>query len=1100
MSNGAFITNAGDHKFLDRLGRLVEHSEHLSFLSGFFYFSGTQSLYQSLLSNPTTSLRILVGLEADFTNGSIVEYAKGTSGRSSNAELNSYIRGLTSTFSSREFDSETFRQQVLFFLELLDSGRLEIRKTLEPNHAKLYLFELDKSQVGKRELFITGSSNLTRFGLQQQREFNVEIADYGFGQAASYFEECWDSSVPLTRQEDQRQKIRHALLSQTPLMELTPQEAFLAVIDAYLSTMGYFAETPSTIKEVIEKAGYVPYRYQIDAVGQARGIVDLFGGVVIADVVGLGKSVIGSALASALGKRGVLLAPPGLLGEPNGGSGWSKYLEEFGLRDWRRFSTGDLAGAATTISKLDDVEVVMIDEAHRFRNQDTEAYEALLKICKGKKVILITATPFNNSPSDMLSLLQLFIDPKKSGLTLDGNIKNTFDDYKSEFQKLSYIRANHISHDSAKRTKAIRHAETLFGTSENVLNNLGERSKYLARQIKTTISPVMIRRNRLDIENNPDYAEEVGQLPKLEDPMEWFFEMSTDQTAFYTNVISSIFIDPDDGGRFEGAVYRPQSFLNKTVAENQSDVQEQRQQNIYDFMRRLLVKRFESSFGAFRKSLENFKAYFETSLAFLEEHGKFPTNRDMMRKLESADDAGELESFLSGLALEREPVESDKIYDFSDEETRALFGAAIQRDIATFEHLIEELSRLKFVESDPKSARLLKEIRQLRTSDPGRKIVIFSEYRDTVDYFGEILQAEFPGRTLVVRGDLTKKTLKEIAHNFDASVDDSDNFDILVGTDRLSEGFNLNRAGIVINLDIPWNPVRVIQRVGRINRIGANLFESLMVVNFFPSEVGADLVRSREIAAEKMHLIHNALGEDSKIFDSDESPSPAELYSRINLNPNKLEEEGFLTKVLRRREALAIAIGVPAGLPFSVPPRVKASKPGRSNTLSVFVRTKALHISLVTEKNGQPKVEPVTFEEIFDLVEASSETEALKWDTPDFWKKYRLALSNLAPTSGNSIRSQNTTEAKALRNIEGLIQKPSTHEADGQLLRQVRGVIVESGRISEFTLKRIAKGKSPSGVLLDAHAAGIVDPPKDQDRVLVEPMIVLAIETVESTT
>jgi superfamily II DNA/RNA helicase len=115
----------------------------------------------------------------------------------------------------------------------------------------------------------------------------------------------------------------------------------------------------------------------------------------------------------------------------------------------------------------------------------------------------------------------------------------------------------------------------------------------------------------------------------------------------------------------------------------------------------------------------------------------------------------------------------------------------------------------------------------------------------------------------------------------------------------MSEGFNLNRAGCVINYDIPWNPVKVIQRLGRINRISKKVFDELQIVNFFPTEMGANLVKSREIAANKMFLIHSTLGEDSKIFDVDEEPQEAELFKRINVNPETLEAESFYTKVLR---------------------------------------------------------------------------------------------------------------------------------------------------------------------------------------------------------
>lgn len=121
-----------------------------------------------------------------------------------------------------------------------------------------------------------------------------------------------------------------------------------------------------------------------------------------------------------------------------------------------------------------------------------------------------------------------------------------------------------------------------------------------------------------------------------------------------------------------------------------------------------------------------------------------------------------------------------------------------------------------------------------------------------------------------------------VYEKFDASFEkQKDEYTILLTTDKLSEGVNLNRAGVVVNYDIPWNPVRVIQRVGRINRIGKKVYDNIYIVNFFPTEKGADIVRSREIAESKMFMIHNVLGEDSKIFSPDKEPQPSELYERL---------------------------------------------------------------------------------------------------------------------------------------------------------------------------------------------------------------------------
>ena len=130
----------------------------------------------------------------------------------------------------------------------------------------------------------------------------------------------------------------------------------------------------------MEDNGYTPYQYQLDAVGQALSIIENNNGVIIADVVGLGKTVVACAVAKEMKKRGIIICPPGLIGDRNKNSGWKKYTEEFSLQDWEVRSAGDLEKTLDFVNKYKDIEVVIVDEAHRFRNQDTMDYECLKNI------------------------------------------------------------------------------------------------------------------------------------------------------------------------------------------------------------------------------------------------------------------------------------------------------------------------------------------------------------------------------------------------------------------------------------------------------------------------------------------------------------------------------------------------------------------------------------------------------------------------------------------------------------------------------------------------------------------------------------------------
>jgi len=643
-------------------------------------------------------------------------------------------------------------------------------------------------------------------------------------------------------------------------------------------------------------------------------MIENYHGVIIADVVGLGKTIIACAIAKQLNKRGIVICPPGLVGDKNLNAGWKMYVEQFKLSDWEVRSLGDLENTRDFVKKLDDIEVVIVDEAHRFRNQDTRDYDLLKCICRNKIVILLTATPFNNRPGDILSLLSLFVLPKQSTITLDGNLVDQFRGFKGIFDRLGYIKKYWKSSDQDKRQKAQNHYKGLFGHDKIDLKEVERRSRYLAKQIRNVIEPVTIRRNRLDLEGNPFYKEEVKELSQCADPKEWFYKLTKEQSEFYDRIIEHYFGELDSngnhsGGRFKGAIYRPFEYKEGNIEklDEKGNRQFMQQRNLFDFMRRMLVKRFESSFGAFEQSIKNFKHITATAQAFICKTGEYILDRVLLERIFEADDdeiEKQLQEYEEKIKKGEYPKNHER-YKLKDFKERERFEKDIQSDLDLFDEILAELEKLDLVKQDPKTACLIEHLqeelaRKPAKGEPQRKIIVFSEYVDTVLYLKKALAKHFENNMLVVAGDLSNAKIAQIHKNFDASYHEQENrFDILLTSDKISEGFNLNRAGMVVNYDIPWNPVRVIQRVGRINRISKKVFNELYIVNFFPTERGAELVKSREIAANKMFLIHSALGEDVKIFDVDEEPTPAGLYRRVQQNPDEWEEESFYNKALR---------------------------------------------------------------------------------------------------------------------------------------------------------------------------------------------------------
>ena len=1068
-----FITNSGAENLKKRLTDLIINSEELKFLVGFFYFSGLKELYASLTKNPDVVLKVLVGLNVDKLNYQLIEYAdtEDQSGRLSNEEIyNKFFDSLKRSINTEKFDTREFYEQVKFFIELIRKDHLIIRKTIKPNHAKLYIFKLQSGQVGRNTLFITGSSNLTSLGLTTQEEFNVEISDYGFNDAQEYFDNLWEEAVKITENDVCKKNLLELLEKETLIKEITPFEAYALVLKIYLESFEK-KETGESLEKILKDNGYEVYQYQLDAIQQALTIIEKNNGVILADVVGLGKTIIACAIARELKKRGVIICPPGIMGDPRQkDAGWNMYKEQLGLHDWEVWSLGDLNKLQKQIrsGRLKDVEVVIVDEAHRFRNQDTKSYEYLKNICRNKQVILLTATPFNNRPADILSLLKLFITPKKSAITLENNLVDKFRTFKGIFDRLADIKKYHNSNDKSKQDKAYSYYKALFGEEfilPQALEKVKQRSKYLAKQIRDVIEPVTIRRNRLDLQNNPFYKNEVENLSKVVDPKEWFFELTKEQSVFYDTVIKKYFADPDEGGRFKGAIYRPFEYeteKEKIKEERLSDKENfefLQQRNLYDFMCRLLVKRFESSFGSFAQSLKNFKHITESVLGFIEKTGMYILDRELLERIYDK----ELEEIEACLKEYSEKItegvypKNHKIYKLSDFKYAKEFIEDIKSDLEMFDEILEVLDRLKLIKNDPKRNCLIENLKAQLKKEPQRKIVIFSEYIDTVKYLQSYLENAFRGKVLTVAGDLSGHKLDAIYKNFDASYPEQENnYHILLSSDKISEGFNLNRAGMVINYDIPWNPVRVIQRVGRINRISKKVFDELYIVNFFPTEIGAELVKSREIASNKMFLIHNTLGEDAKIFDIDEEPSPAKLYQRIQQNPEELEEQSFYTKALQ--EFVRIKEKHP-DLILSLnkfPPRVKVAKKYNENELLVFIKKGRLYIRCAKYNQGdKPEYLQIPFEDAFSKIICSPKEKPLNL-SPKFWDVYEeiknFREARLVPVSERSLEQQAINNLKTFLNR---VQDDRIFEYKN-FLKTLLEDILDYGTLPDYTLRRIA--------------------------------------------
>lgn len=1057
---GIFITNSNEKNLRERIQNLIQYSQEMKFLVGFFYFSGMQELFQSLLYLERNNqfkkgqLKILVGLNVDEGAYGIYEVAKYLNKKQNNEEIkNDFLNSLVKSLTSKELDRKDLYEQIPFFIDLLMQGKLLLRKTREPNHAKLYLFKIkDEFKMLVENVFITGSSNLTRAGLYDQHEFNVEIKDYGFDEAEKYFNELWVRSADLTKYIND---IISVIEEKTFLRKVTPFEAYVYILKTYIDLNK--AKIEANLQEIMKSKGYKPYNYQLEAVAQAYQNCLYHNGTLLADVVGLGKTVVACLLGKILNKRGLVICPPHLIGDAAKDQGWEKYIDDFELHEWKVMSLGKLEDALSLVKKS-KFDVVVVDEAHRFRNQRTKNYHLLREICRGKTVILLTATPFNNKPSDIYSLLKLFSVPRKSTIVYDMNLWGRFLNYSREFEKLTYIIRNIKSQKIENVNRAKRFYEELFNNDKTYnIEKVKKRLHSIAEDIKGIIEPVTIRRNRLDLKY---YGEDVD-FPEVKDPMEVFFELTKEQSRFYDKVIKT-FLSKDDGGIFNGAIYYPEHYKFAFTPEDvdiDSDDKEEHfillyQKNLYDFMRRLLVRRFESSFGAFKSSLENFINIHENVLAFIKKTGKFILDRKTMQKFVEADDPDTQEQILNEFTQKlNQGALNPKFNIIYNVDEMGDFVDDIESDLELFQQLLEEFNSLGFSDDDPKADKLVEQIQFWL--DQGRKVVIFSEFVDTVAYLEKVLNKHFPNILLSAYGNFSKSTIEAIYQNFDAQHKTQKNtYQILLTSDKLSEGYNLNRAGVVINYDIPWNPVRVIQRVGRINRIGKKVYNEIYIQHFFPTEKGADVINSRTIAQNKMFMIHKVLGEDAKIFSPDEEPQPSLLYQHLTTFPDEEKSESFFTRIRKDFEKIKKDNPDIIRRIETMPTRIKVAKPSDYNELLVFIR-KGKDI-FVGYKDYQHDSAPmtITFQNAYDKIVAAPDTPSLPLSN-NFWNSYHQILENYSNFELDA-RSGQSLESKALSNLKTILEKQ--HEKLAPFKKFISDLIEDIqnfGTLSEFALQKI---------------------------------------------
>ena len=452
------------------------------------------------------------------------------------------------------------------------------------------------------------------------------------------------------------------------------------------------------------------------------------------------------------------------------------------------------------------------------------------------RVVLVSATPLNNTPQDILSQIKLFQPGKKS--TIPG----------------------------------VRNLEAFFGALRRRLEGLDrqdDREVYFrtvqenARQTREKILKLlMIRRTRTEIDKyyGEDLKRQGFKFPEVANPEPLFYTFNKTEAEVFAETIRSLTQD------FKYARYTPLTYY--TGERDEQEVQSQR--NLAKFMKILTVKRLESSFTAFLSTLGRFIHTYERVIAEFQKGQVFISKKHIGKVFEllESDNQEGIDRLLEEEKAERLPAK-----DFRPE-----FIADLENDLKALKAI---LHHWKKITRDPKWESFRDILKRTPLLKNG-KLIIFTESKETADYLAGRIRDEVEPKVLLFTGESLKSVREEVTANFDAKAyQPKDDYRILVATEVLAEGVNLHRSNIVINYDIPWNPTRLIQRVGRVNRVDTK-FDTIHTYNFFPTDEGNDLIKLREAAEAKIHAFIQMLGADARLLTEGEEIVSHDLFAKWN--------------------------------------------------------------------------------------------------------------------------------------------------------------------------------------------------------------------------
>ena len=888
-----------DQKLLDTLRLTLQQSQRADFCIGYFNLRGWQAIDDVVNAwQPAQGqvCRVLVGMQRPPHEDIRALYRQ--------ADDSGLLDNVTASRLKTQFAAH-LREQITLGIPTgqderglrrlarqLRAGQVVVKLFLPyPLHAKLYL--LFRPDVNNPVTGFVGSSNLTLAGLSRHGELNVDVLDHQATQTlSSWFAARWGDRWALDVSVDLAAIIEGSWAREEPI---PPYHIYLNIA-YHLSAEARAGLTQFRLPARFEEE---LFEFQKSAVKIAARHLHRRGGVMIGDVVGLGKTMMATALARMfeddLGYETLIICPKNL--EPM----WESYRGEYGLR-------GMVLPVSQVTKKLPDLKryrLVLIDESHNLRNREGRRYKAIAEYIKSgdAKVILLTATPYNKSKADLSSQLRLFIDEKTNiGIRPEHHMRK-FGISEAEFERKNQCKVNSIL--------AIEKSEEFDDWRELI-------RLYMVRR---TRSFIIQHYTEADKNGRRYIAAKDGEKRyfPLRKPISLKFVVNdADPADRYARLYSAHVVEQIN------ALHVPRYGLGlyvDPVAEKSATAPERKiidnlgraGKRLMGFCRTNLFKRLESNGFSFLQSIDRHILRNQIYLYAIENGLDLPVGvldaglLDLERVDEDADGVeGDPEDLLDGMIAE--VAEEDGIPDGMARAKEAyaqykkvyakrfkwvrpsLFKASLTNDLAQDTQTLSELLRSQG-QWDPAHDRKLQELKKLITKTHGKdKVLVFTQFADTARYLAREVRLAGVSHVEVATGasaDPYALACRFSPKSNKRTADKASEVRVLICTDVLSEGQNLQDSNVVVNFDLPWAIIRLIQRAGRVDRIGQKA-EEIYCYSFLPADGVEDLIKLRARIRQRLKENAEVVGTDEEFFDDEQQ---AEANTIRNLYT---EQQGVL--------------------------------------------------------------------------------------------------------------------------------------------------------------------------------------------------------------